>query len=304
MRKSWIDNTFWIVRSAGERTTESCVALIREFVPPEQVRVIQERPFAAAIRKTYELGAASGRKWTVCIDADVFIHREGFRQLVGIAERVPGWIWYVQGLTIDKFIPIIRSAGTGIYRNARVLEAIEGIPPDGSSLRPETTTMQAMIARGHLMYRTPIVVGMHDFEQSYHDIARKTFLHIHKHANVRAEMLGYWRKQRSKDADFRAALLGARLGESFGGDLLIDREFKRREIDRAMADAGLVEKPPLAPGAIDPDYVASYSRGFRPDSFLQQKKFPQYRRTSLMSPPERFYKRWRRQLQLRIRGLR
>lgn len=287
----WTEDTFWIVRSAGERTTHSCAALIGRIVPPERIRIIEERPFAAAIRKTFELAADSGCTWTACIDADVYIHERGWERLFEIARSVKPKVWYVQGLTVDKYIPIIRTAGTGIYRSSITPLALSGIPADGSSLRPETTTMQRMIQRGYLMYRTPVVVGMHDFGQHYHDIARKAMLHYRKHANVKDEMIEYWTNQSSHDADFRAALLGAELAERFEGDLMIDRAFQQQEIQTGLIDIGLPPKPDLPAGEVTAEYVGKYLAEFRPDAELQEKKFPQYRDYTLMWPPRPIHER-------------
>ena len=166
-----ITNSFHVViRSAGERTTDLCYRLLTGIFPKSQVEIIEESPFSAAILKTFELGIASNKKWTICIDADVLVERKGLLELMKVAKNVSEDTWYVQGLTIDKFIPIIRSADNGIYRNSIVSEAIDFIPEDGTSLRPETTTMQAMISRSHKMYRSNIIVGQHDYEQSYIDI--------------------------------------------------------------------------------------------------------------------------------------
>ena len=299
----WTKDTFWVVRSAGERTVEACADLIRAFVPAYRVTIVEERPFAAAIAKTYRLAAASGCKWTFCIDADVFVHAEGFRQLYEVAESLHDSIWYVQGLTVDKFIPIIRTAGNGIYRSSVASIAISEIPEDGTTLRPEATTIDRMLVRGYQAYRTPIVVGIHDFEQHYHDIARKTFLHYHKHHNVRPEMQGYWRSQQEADPDFRVALMGARLGESFRDSLRIDREFKRREIATELEAIHLTPKPPIAPGAIDTDYVTRFLASYRPDPGIQQKKYPEYTDYILRWPfntPERRFLNSLRRLKRRV----
>ena len=193
-----LNDTLWLVRSADERTTEVCERLIRTIAPPEKVVVIRERPFSAALHRGFVLGAASGLKWMVCIDADVLIYPPAMLRLLEVAESVEDHIFYVQGLTIDKLIPIKRPPGNGIYRNALVSKAQQFIPADGTSLRPETTVMESMIAAGHLMYRTNMVVGLHDFEQSYADIYRKSFLHAKKHENVLPLMKSYWHAHRDR----------------------------------------------------------------------------------------------------------
>ncbi|MGB3798434.1 MAG: hypothetical protein WA952_01395 [Lewinella sp.] len=294
----WTEDTFWVIRSAGERTVEACADLIRAFVPEHRIAIVEERPFAAAIAKTYRLAAASGCKWTFCIDADVLVHAEGFRQLYEVAESVHDTIWYVQGLTVDKFIPIIRTAGNGIYRSWVAGMAISEIPEDGTTLRPEATTIDRMIARGYQAYRTPIVVGIHDFEQHYHDIARKTFLHYHKHENVRPEMQGYWRSEQDNDADFRAALLGARLGEDYQDNLLIDRAFKQQEIAAGLERIELGPKASLPAGTITTEYVTRFLASYQPDPVIQRKKYPEYTnyilRWPLATPERRFLNSLRR----------
>ena len=277
-------DTFWIIRSAGERTTEACISLIRQFIPADRVSVVSERPFSAALRKTFAVGAGCGYKWAVCIDADVFVHADGFRQLLAVAEAAPRHVWYVQGLTVDRFIPIYRTAGTGIYRSARMHEAIDHVPPDGTCLRPETVTMKQMIVRHRNMYRTPIVVGMHDFEQAHHDIVRKAYLHYHKHDSVREEMVAHWQLGQDTEPDFATALLGVSLSQRADERLFIDRAFKQQEIAAALVTAGIPAKPPLDDGKITPAYVADCLAGFRTHAELQTLKFPGYRDYLLMWP--------------------
>ena len=38
---SIFDNTFWIIRSAGERTTQACYDLVNAFIPRERIRIIR-----------------------------------------------------------------------------------------------------------------------------------------------------------------------------------------------------------------------------------------------------------------------
>ena len=286
-----IANTLWVIRSVDERTTAVCEHLIRQVAPPDQVVVMHEQPFSAALRKGFDLGAASGLKWMVCIDADVLIDAEGIRQLLAVAETVDERIFYVQGLTVDKLIPIKRPPGNGIYRNALARKARRFVPEDGTSLRPETTTMEGMIAAGHLMYRTNIVVGLHDFEQSYEDIYRKSFLHARKHANVLPLVEAYWQEHRAADRDFEVALLGARIGKTYQDTVYVDKRFQQEEWHVLRRMKNIPEKPPLDPHAYDTDRIKQVISTFPTDAVLQQQKFPQYRENYLMWPPPPLYRK-------------
>ena len=72
------DMTF-VIRSAGERTLPACQALVRELVgraggnPDRQVVVIAERPFAAAVRRTFEIGLEVPRAWVVGMRVEAFL---------------------------------------------------------------------------------------------------------------------------------------------------------------------------------------------------------------------------------------
>ena len=301
LKSKVLKDTIWVIRSAGERTTEACRALVEEFVPSDQVRVIQEVPFSKAIKKTFQIGAESGKKWTVCLDADVLVYREGIRELLEATESVDSHIWSVQGLTIDKFIPIIRTAGNGIYRNSMVQEAMQYIPEEGTSLRPETTMMDAMIAAGHLKYRTNIVVGIHDFEQYFSDIFRKTFLHVHKHSNVLNEMLAYWEQMKKDDEDFEIALLGAEAGKSFSGTIKIDKRFRQKEWQRICEREEIKEKDDLPSKKITPAKVRDFVNTFETDMELQKKKFPEFDRCYVMWPSPPAWKKNLKSMAHRVR---
>ena len=293
-----IANALWVIRSVGERTTAACEHLVRQLAPPDRVVVTHEQPFGAALHKGFELGAASGLKWMVCIDADVLIHAEGMRKLLEVAETVDERIFYVQGLTIDKLIPIKRPPGNGIYRNALVQKARQFVPEEGTSLRPETTVMEGMIATGHLMYRTNIVVGLHDFEQSYEDIYRKSFLHAKKHTNVLPLMEAYWKKHRQADQDFEVALLGANVGKTYYDTVYVDKRFQEEEWQTLRHMKRIQEKPPLDSHAYAPSHIKEIIDTFLTDPVLQQQKFPQYQQSYLMWPPQPFYQKISRKVLL------
>ena len=281
-----IHNTLWVVRSADERTTELCAALIRRFAPDQNVRVIHERPFSAAVRKGFELGQASGLKWTCCIDADVLLLEREMMEQLQIAETLDDHIFCVQGLVYGKFLPIKRPAGNHLYRNALVERAIPLIPPEGHALRPESVTTQAMKDQGYPTYQTNVVLGLHDYEQYYGDIYRKCFLHVNKHEEDLMPMVeSHWRKHQAEDPDYRVALLGGLMGKVHEGAVYIDKEFQEEEGQRALALKNIAEKPPLSLSDYPPETIRAIAQRFRAVKPVQQYKNPRYRENYVRDTP-------------------
>ena len=77
-----------IVRECGERTVESCVTLLADIFPGQQIDRVSERPFSAALRTSLEQGLAAGRAWTLCIDADVLV-LPALRSFITEAKKLP-----------------------------------------------------------------------------------------------------------------------------------------------------------------------------------------------------------------------
>ena len=239
--------------------------------------VVFERPFSAAVRRGFELGAASGLKWTFCIDADVLITEQGIRQQLQIAETLPDHIFCVQGLVLGKFLPIKRPAGNHLYRNALVAQAIPLIPKDGHALRPESVTTQAMKDRGYLTYQTNVVLGLHDYEQYYHDIYRKCFLHVNKHEeDLMPRVESYWRQHQAHDQDYAVALLGALAGKVYEGTVYIDKQFQEEEARKMLAIKHINEKEALSLAAYTPQKIAEIVATFQPNEWIQMYKNPRY----------------------------
>ena len=279
-------DTLWVVRSAGERTTELCETLIRRWAPAENVRVIHERPFSAAVRKGFELGIASGLRWTYCIDADVLLLEREVMEQLRLAETLEDNVFCVQGLVYGKFLPIKRPAGNHLYRNALVERALPLIPSDGHALRPESVTTQAMKDQGYVTYQTNVVLGLHDYEQYYLDIYRKCFLHVNKHEEALMPMVeSHWRKHRATDQDYEVALLGALMGKVHQGTVYIDKHFQEEEGQRALALKNIAEKPPLSLSEYSPEKIRSIAQQFRSVERVQQYKNPRYRENYVRDTP-------------------
>lgn len=223
-----------VVRTTGERTTRACCELLHTAFPFSPLLQVNEIPFENAIKKTFQEGIASGKRWILVVDADVLVHEKGLRELTSMLEHVPESVFVVQGIVFDKFFNVFRPAGNHVYRSAVLEKALEIIPEPGDSLRPETTLIDRMICSGHEMLQCSAVVGLHDFGQCFVDIAKKAFLQSHKHTALKDSLLRLWKERSSQDLDFHAALLGWELGRRYAHQVYVDSLFMEKQVAMAV----------------------------------------------------------------------
>ena len=259
-------DVFVVVRGAGERTAEAALALARAEVGAEAVTAIREVPFAAALRRGFETGVAAGRRWTLCLDADVLLRPGAIAELVAAAEAAPAAVFGATGTVADKLLGHVRAAGQHLYRTGLLSRALETCPFDPAKRRPETVVKKTMARDGHPTVAAPVVMGLHDFEQSYADIYRKVFVHTRKHVRFLPAMRRAWARQAGADADFAVALVSAAAADAVGAiaaapaqradeSVCIDRAAFPDEISPLLMPLGLTEKPPLAATAWDGEAV-------------------------------------------------
>jgi len=246
--KVWSDRASIIIRSAGERTGQLCKQLILEQgVPPENLVVLKEAPFSAALKRSFETGIERGLKWTLCNDADVLLRPGAVETMLNLAEQQDERVCEIQGFILDKFIGGPRNGGVHLYRTSLLPKALEKIPPEESNVRPEFQTLQGLAAIGYPYKTIPFLVGIHDFEQYYLDIFRKCFIHAHKHLDLAEVFLSFWREKAGSDMDYVVALHGFASGVEHYGQVSID---SRQEIYRTLLSSYLIpEKSELASGS-------------------------------------------------------
>ena len=247
-QKSLIDRASIIIRSSGERTARLCKKLIIEQgVSSKNLSVVKEAPFSVTLKKSYELGIERGLKWTLCNDADVLLRPGAVEAMVNLAEQQDEQLCEIQGFILDKFIGGPRNGGIHLYRTSLLSKALEQIPPEGSNVRPEYHTLQAMAAIGYPWKTLPFLVGIHDFEQYYRDIFRKCFVHAHKHLDLTELFLPIWREKADSDLDYAVALHGFASGVEHTGDVSID---SRQDMYQALlSEYHLQEKQALDPAS-------------------------------------------------------
>jgi len=221
------DKVIVVIRAAGERTEALCKELIlAQGVLPDNVIMIRETPFSAAVRKGYEIGIDRGLPWTLHVDADVLLRPGSIEKMCALAEQQEQHVFEVQGKILDKFFGGPRDGGIHLYRSSLLQEALSCIPKEGVNIRPEFHTLNTMQKKGFPWIRVPYIVGLHDFEQYYKDIFRKCFVQAHKHPHLTQLFLSLWREYAPADGDFQVALKGFGSGIAHFDRVFIDTQQK------------------------------------------------------------------------------
>lgn len=278
------DMTF-VVRAAGERTESASVALLRAQVlaaggdPASQVRVIHERPFSAAVGRTLEVGLEHARPFVVGMDADVLLGDaragQGVQALARLAAGMTPECFSTVGLMLCRFFGGYCFRGVHVYQS-RHLEQARGLLgrriPGGPdpALKPETALVEAMKAEGYAFSALPVVLGVHDFEQSYRHIYLKMRLRARRELEIDGGDQGlsgfvqYCRERAAGgESDFTVALWGLEDGAADSKQrsaraavgepdwFAPSPEFERRLREHAMS-----EKRPLGASASDAAMLA------------------------------------------------
>lgn len=219
-----LDDVLFVVRSVGERTEAVCIRAIGESgAPRENIKVIRKTPFSETLRHAYRAGLESGKAWTFCIDADVVLRANAVGELLMAASKMADSMLGLQGLILDKFTCSIRAGGVHLYRSRYLGKAMDAIPDEGASIRPETSVLHALRAEGHNWQTVPYLSGIHDFGQSYEDIFRKCYVHANKHVLQIPRLLPLWRRLSLNDPDFIVAIAGLAEGIRTSDTIYVDK---------------------------------------------------------------------------------
>lgn len=237
------DDVTIIVRECGERTADACVALLTTYFPEQIVHRISGRPFHATLRSSLELGLREGRKWTLCIDADV-LALPGLVEFVESAKELPKGMFGIQALVYDKLLGVTRPAGNHLYRTELIAAALPYIPTAGA-LRPESAMIEAMGRAGMPFRQSHQVIGLHDFEQYLRDAYAKAFLHGHKHRYLLGHFAPAWRTLARSDDDFKVAIAALSDSAQEQDIAVVGRDHTDSMAKIAIEQLGIKEKQPL-----------------------------------------------------------
>ena len=235
-----------IIRSVGERTTDACTSLLHEALGEDTpFRIVQVQPFTEALRQTIRTGMEFACSWTLVIDADVLISRAQLQTFLALRAQLPPEAFMLHACVWDKFFGRARWAGNRLYRTSLLACAESCVGKEGENLRPEATLCHKMKEKGYRIFKSPLLIGLHDYEQSFEDILCKTVLFGRKHGKHRERLKAFWEQHR-EDPDYAAALDGLAAAPS-DASLVLDRkllDFCPENVRRFWRERG---KPPLDP---------------------------------------------------------
>lgn len=293
------DDITIILRASGERTESLAYHLLSEAFPSLPIFTVKEVPFSKTLTACFRLALDQNKSWVLMIDADVLIDASGIQALMKAAANAPSSVFELQGLVFDRFFATERPAGNHLYRTKYLAQALELIPAEGTSLRPESSVMEAMKRQGVIWSQTPIVIGIHDFEQYYKDIYRKNFLQGKKHILHASYLKQLW--ESLDDPDFAVCLAGFNDGAAYSDTVFVSKDFGVESCQRALAALGLSEKKDLKPSR-DPidlrrELWAEMAPEQRSASLDEQLRMYPHAK----NPPP--FKAWRRRIRHRLRRL-
>lgn len=234
-------DTTVIVRECGELTADICYQSLCEIFSSKCVFRISEQPFSLALKRSLELGIKQGLEFTLCIDADIIPIGPELKSLVVEMQQLPKHIPEIQGMIFDNLFRVIRPAGNHLYRTSFAEKAIQCIPVEGTSLRPESDMLSAMTRKGNPWKQSGKLVGYHDFGQRYEDIYRKAFLHGRKHSEFSTYLEQLWTSLSNEQCEFKIALAALSDSERYHGAISVDKSFLHEETQKRLGDLGILE---------------------------------------------------------------
>ncbi|MBW1860500.1 MAG: hypothetical protein JRI70_10675 [Deltaproteobacteria bacterium] len=235
-----------VIRSVGERTQSWCQRICADDTGDENVALVRDvHPFSEALRQSYLIGIDRGRKWTLCIDADVLLAKGAIRKLVAIAHKTHDKLFDVNVRLLDKFFGLPRFVGVKLYRTDYLGEALELVPMAGDQKKPETHTIKQMRKKGFRSVFVKLTAGTHDYFQYVRDIYRKGYTHGLKHIQFIELLVGHWQEKATIDADFRVLLFGFQQARTHPERLQVDIREVPAGLEPFLEHNDIEEKPPL-----------------------------------------------------------
>ncbi|MCI0388247.1 MAG: hypothetical protein MOB07_05725 [Acidobacteria bacterium] len=236
-----------IIRATGERTERAC-KIIAEQQAGTSVEVVRRRPFWQALKFSMEAGLDAASKWTLILDADILLATNAVPAMIAEMEEADVTNFYMTDfMLLDRGFGGPAYGGVHGYRTALFDKAMQWLEAAANEVRPETYVCKQMAACGFPFRQPPLIVGLHDYEQYYCDLYRKSVVRSYKFRGLWRYVLDRCRRQYSDD-DFKVILWGFLDGLQEGmngGKITLDSLAYRCQSKELMEIRGIAEKPPL-----------------------------------------------------------
>ena len=162
--------------------------------------VVQQAPFADALRTTFEYGLDSGAEILVTVDADTLPRPGKIRKLVKAMRPNDDEL---HGFALCALLFAWRKLGPRVYRVSSLPRLVKAL--DGNDTRPESSA----IRRAGLASRSVRVhAAFHDFQQWRRDLFIKGRNHAAKHQRKKMERAIIEAWDRRENPEYRAYLAG------------------------------------------------------------------------------------------------
>jgi hypothetical protein len=235
-----------LVRAAEERTADFCRKILDLQLAPALTQVVSLVPSAATLEACFALGRSAGKKWTICVDADILLFEGALSAAVDEAETLPDRSLGLGGLLHDRFYGGPKSRGFYIYRTEWLSLLLDAFASTRSNLRPEADAKTILNARGHAWAGSSVVFGLHDFGQYYRDIFRKMATRAQRSPEDVEYLLHRALALRRYSSDFDVAIWGLRFGAQLGAtDPKLTAGQWSDHVTTLLDSQGLTEKLPL-----------------------------------------------------------
>lgn len=230
------------IRSADERTVEACFEIVKSQADGAPVHLVSEVPFKKALEECFRLAINSEKRWLITVDADMILLPGAIHLLVREAEKMPDTYLQIQGRILDKITGTVRKAGPRIYRVSLLPKLLELSESMKDHIRPESRLITHAGRNGWPSRYIPAVMALHDFEQYYKDIYRKSFVHARKHPDLLPDMIQRAVLLKDKDPDYLVMLQAIWDSLIENVEVGIDTRLYTETAEKALNKLNLVEK--------------------------------------------------------------
>ena len=226
------------LRSIGERTEKIAYDILKEEMP---VVLVKNMSLSDSTRFICEEALKSGQEWTLFADADIIPEKGYATRFHEIAKNSPPEVMAVKGWIKDKFLMEQRglNGGSFLYRTDLLQTWLDVFDLVDNQRTTEPQCYKVLKKQGYRFEQTDIFVGLHDYEQHYHDIFRSCFVYGKKKKSAK-KLMRRWEKLSKDDKDFEVCLYAYQKGREYTGqvkaDFRIDYGFKESPFKDWMKD--------------------------------------------------------------------